>query len=63
MTEIRQDEYLDHADGLAHCHKCGGPRQVVITNPFHHRIRYVAPVPVRPKPSAVGKKPTSAASA
>ena len=36
MTEIRDDEYLDPADGLAHCRKCGGPRQVVIINPFHH---------------------------
>ena len=36
MTEIRQDEYLDPADGLVHCRKCGGLRQAVITNPFHH---------------------------
>lgn len=36
MTEIHEDEYLDPADGLAHCRKCGGPRQAVITNPFHH---------------------------
>ena len=36
MMEIREDEYLDPKDGLLHCHKCGGPRQVVITNPFHH---------------------------
>ena len=36
MTEIREGEYLDPADGLIHCRKCGGPRQVVITNPFHH---------------------------
>ena len=25
MTEIREDEYLDPADGLIHCRKCGGP--------------------------------------
>ena len=37
MTEIRKDEYLDSVDGLLHCCKCGGPRQVVITNPFDHR--------------------------
>ena len=36
MTEIREDEYLDPLDGLLHCRKCGGSRQVVITNPFHH---------------------------
>ena len=36
MSEIREDEYLDPADGLIHCGKCGSPRQVVITNPFHH---------------------------
>lgn len=38
MTEIHEDEYLDPADGLAHCCKCGGPRQAVITNPFHHGL-------------------------
>ena len=37
MTEIRGDEYLDPADGLFHCRKCGGSRQAVITNPFDHR--------------------------
>ena len=37
MTEIHEDEYLDPADGLFHCCKCGGPRQVVITSPFDHR--------------------------
>ena len=37
MTEIREDEYFDLADGLLHCRKCGGSRQVVITNPFDHR--------------------------
>ena len=30
MTEIREDEYLDPADDLIHCRKCGGPRQAVI---------------------------------
>ena len=34
MTEIREDEYLDPKDGLLHCRKCGGPRQVVIPDPF-----------------------------
>ena len=34
MTEIREDEYLDPADGLIHCRKCGGPRQVVIPDTF-----------------------------
>ena len=34
MTEIREDEYLDPADGLLHCRKCGGPRQAVIPDPF-----------------------------
>ena len=34
MTEIREDEYLDSADGLIHCRKCGGPRQTVIPDPF-----------------------------
>ncbi len=34
MTEIREDEYLDPADGLLHCRKCGGPRQTVIADPF-----------------------------
>ena len=37
MTEIQEGEYLDPADGLIHCRECGGPRQVVITNPFNHR--------------------------
>ena len=36
MSEIREGEYLDPADGLIHCGECGGPRQVVIINPFHH---------------------------
>jgi len=36
LNEIRADEYLDPADGLAHCRRCGGSRQVFITNPFHH---------------------------
>ena len=36
MTEIREDEYLDPADGLLHCRKCGGPRQAVIADPFKH---------------------------
>ncbi len=30
MRSIREDEYLDPADGLAHCRKCGGPRQAVM---------------------------------
>ena len=34
MSEIREDEYLDPADGLFHCRKCGGPRQTVIADPF-----------------------------
>ena len=34
MTEIREDEYLDPADGLLHCRKCGGPRQAVIPDLF-----------------------------
>ena len=34
MTEIREDEYLDPADGLIHCRNCGGPRQPVIPDPF-----------------------------
>jgi len=34
MTEIREDEYLDPADGLFHCRKCGGPWQTVIAEPF-----------------------------
>ena len=34
MTEIREDEYLDPKDGLLHCRKCSGPRQVVIPDPF-----------------------------
>ena len=37
MTEIREDEYLAPKDGLLHCHKCGSPRQAVVTNPFDHR--------------------------
>ena len=37
MTEIREDEYFDPADGLFHCRKCGDLRQAVITNPFDHR--------------------------
>ena len=44
MTEIREDEYLDPANGLFHCRKCGNPRQAVITNPFDHRsdtVRYM----------------------
>ena len=34
MSEIREDEYLDPADGLFHCRKCGGPRLEVIADPF-----------------------------
>ena len=34
MIEIHEDEYLDPADGLIHCRKCGGPRQAVIPDPF-----------------------------
>ena len=30
MSEIREDEYIDPADGLIHCRKCGGPRQTRI---------------------------------
>ena len=40
MMEIREDEYedeyLDPADGLLHCRKCGGPRQAVIADPFKY---------------------------
>ena len=36
MTQIREDEYLDPADGLFHCRKCGGPRQVVVPDLFKH---------------------------
>ena len=36
MTQIREDEYLDPADGLFHCRKCGGPRQALIPDPFKH---------------------------
>ena len=31
-TEPREDEYIDPADGLLHCKKCGGLRQTVIPN-------------------------------
>lgn len=31
-TEPREDEYVDPADGLLHCKKCGGLRQTVIPN-------------------------------
>ena len=34
MIEIHEDEYLDPADGLIHCRKCGGSRQAVIPDPF-----------------------------
>ena len=30
--EPREDEYVDPADGLLHCKKCGGLRQTVIPN-------------------------------
>lgn len=30
MSEIREDEYIDPADGLLHCRRCGGQRQVTI---------------------------------
>lgn len=36
MSEIREGEYLDPADGLIHCRKCSDPRQAVIINPFNH---------------------------
>ena len=46
MIEIREDEYLDPADGLLHCRKCGGPRQIVIADLFNQesiRPRCVCP--------------------
>ena len=48
MMEIREDEYLDPADGLIHCRKCGGPRQAVIPDPF--KGGSFKPRCVRPRP-------------
>lgn len=31
-SEPREDEYIDPADGLLHCEKCGGLRQTVISD-------------------------------
>ena len=29
-VELAEDEYIDSADGLIHCKKCGGQRQTVV---------------------------------
>ena len=29
-VELAGDEYIDPADGLIHCKKCGGQRQTVV---------------------------------
>lgn len=29
-TELSEDEYIDHSDGLIHCKKCGGRRQTIL---------------------------------
>ena len=29
-VELAEDEYIDPADGLIHCKKCGGQRQTVV---------------------------------
>ena len=29
-TEVSEDEYIEPADGLIHCKKCGGRRQTVL---------------------------------
>ena len=56
--ELAGDEYIDPADGLIHCKKCGGQRQTVVPcfgKPgyfmprcicqCHHRGRYAEPAP------------------
>lgn len=32
--QLAADEYIDPADGLLHCRKCGGHRQTVLPSPF-----------------------------
>ncbi len=29
-TELSEDEYTDHSDGLIHCKKCEGRRQTIL---------------------------------
>lgn len=35
-TELSEDEYIDHSDGLIHCKKCGGRRQTILPDPLRH---------------------------
>lgn len=52
------DEYIDPADGLIHCKKCGGNRQTVVPNfgkPGYFMPRCICPV--RPKQSASARRP------
>ena len=34
--ELSEDEDIDHADGLIHCKKCGGRRQIILPDPIRH---------------------------
>lgn len=38
---LSEDEYIDPADGLIHCRKCGSYRQIVMQSPLH--TGYMAP--------------------
>ena len=35
-VELAGDEYIDPADGLIHCKKCGGQRQTVVPVSYTH---------------------------
>ena len=41
-VELAGDEYIDPADGLIHCKKCGGQRQTVV--PCFGKPGYFMPV-------------------
>ena len=51
-VELAWDEYIDPADGLIHCKKCGGQRQTVVPcfgKPGYFMPRCICQCRVRPE--------------
>ena len=61
--ELAGDEYIDPADGLIHCKKCGGQRQTVVPcfgKPGYFMPPLYLPVPAGGRGTAQGRRGTAA---
>ena len=54
-TELSEDEYIDHSDGLIHCKKCGGRRQTILPAPL------CLPLPAGGRKAEEGRRGTEGA--